>query len=91
MKSFVTLFLAGLVLFVSGQFFGWWNAPIPGVDRIPSYEERKNAREAIGSLNRRRAGLEDENGNAIENNRNSLNARRRTQALEEGGQEIGGQ
>ncbi len=72
-----------MVLLVSGQYFGWWNAPLPGIERVPSYEARKNQREAERSARRRESGLEDEEGNAIETD--SV-GRRRSQALSQGSQ-----
>lgn len=80
MKSTVTLLLAGLVTLVCGQYFGWWAAPLPGLNAVPSYQETKMAREARRSKLRQIGGLEDENGNAINND----DSQRRAEALKEG-------
>jgi len=80
MKSFITLLIAGSVLFASGQFFGWWNAPIPGVERIPSYEARKNTREAKRMAMRKAAGLDKK---MVDDE--TSDAQRRSNALRNGG------
>lgn len=81
MKSIVTLFFAGLVLLVSGQFFGWWMAPIPGMEMVPSYEQRKTVREAERSNRRQAVGLDDENGESL----SDKDTKRRAAALKNGG------
>ena len=81
MKSMLILVFAGLALLVSGQFFGWWRASVPGLEAVPSYEHRKNANEAERSKRRRINGMEDENGNRITDE----HTRRRAEALKNGG------
>jgi hypothetical protein len=81
MKSFITLVFAGAVLLVSGQFFGWWMAPIPGFETIPSYQQRKMARENARSKKRQISGMEDEHGNKISDD----DSKRRSEALKNGG------
>lgn len=87
MKSATTLFLTGLVLLVCGQFFGWWSVSIPGMEAVPSYHERRTAREAERSARRQANGLEDENGNSLssEEERRQAEVRRRSNALRNGG------
>ena len=81
MKSAISLLLGAVVLLVSGQFFGWWTAPIPGMERVPSYQQKKNLRESARSEKRKRMGLDDENGHSI----SDKDAKRRAEALKNGG------
>ena len=81
MKSAITLLFAGAVLLVCGQYFGWWMAPIPGMERVPSYQQKRDAREgAMGEL-RQASGLDDENGESISDN----DTKRRAEELKNGG------
>ncbi|MGJ8726560.1 MAG: hypothetical protein ACSHYB_18595 [Roseibacillus sp.] len=81
MKSAITLIFAGAVLLVSGQYFGWWMAPIPGMEMVPSYQQKRSEREGERSVNRQATGLDDENGESISDN----DTKRRAAALKNGG------
>ncbi len=81
MRSFIVLFFSGLVVMVCGQFFGWWNLNLPGMEHIPSYQEKRETAEARRSALRRASGVEDEHGNLTESANNDIE--RRARALEE--------
>ena len=58
-KTFIVLLLVIPVFVVCGQFFGWWNLPVPGLEFVPSYKAKKMAREAERMALRRQNGLEE--------------------------------
>lgn len=82
MKSTITLLLVGAVTLVCGNYFGWWMAPIPGLEMMPTYEQKKTVRENQLKARRKLAGLEDEEGENVLDNQD---AKRRSEALRTGG------
>lgn len=80
MKSFLTLLVAGVVTVISGQYFGWWQLSLPGLEMVPSYQAKRDAREDERSARRRLNGMEDEDGKSI----SDKDTKRRANALKEG-------
>lgn len=67
---------------VCGNYFGWWMAPVPGLEMMPTYEQRKMVRENQRAARRRAVGMDDENGEKVLDNKD---AKRRSEALKTGG------
>ena len=85
MKSILVLLLAGSVTMVCGQYFGWWQAPIPGLERVPSYETRRDSREQVRAERRQLNGIEDKDGKKITNE----DTKRREASLKAGQKKVG--
>ena len=85
MKSLITLILSSIVVFFCGNFFGWWKVPVPGLEGMPTYHQRRDVREAKRMERRRRVGLEDDEDGEGKGKLTNKHAKRRAEALRNGG------
>lgn len=82
-RSFIVLFLSGIVVTVCGQFFGWWNVPIQGMEHIPSYQARKEKAEMEKKIRWGEVGPDGEP--RVSEAFNNTAAQRRSEVLRSGG------